>query len=97
MSFVPIEFGDYVDLFLENNPGSDRSEVTSRLETTLAAARAGALCRCGAPIWVIGSAEVGHMCFTCITGEAVPTEDYELADACGHHDLRPPRDQTSGR
>jgi hypothetical protein len=22
------------------------------------------------------------MCFTCITGEAVPSEDYEIAEAC---------------
>lgn len=48
----------------------------------LADYQAGARCDCGEPIWVIGSAETGHMCFTCITGEADPSEDYEIAEAC---------------
>jgi hypothetical protein len=24
-----------------------------------------------------------HVCFTCITGESYPVEDYEIAEACG--------------
>ena len=39
---------------------------------------AGELCQCGEPIWVIGSVHVGLSCFTCITGEAVPDNDYEV-------------------
>jgi hypothetical protein len=30
------------------------------------------------PIWAIGSAVVGNACFTCITGEADPSSDYEI-------------------
>ena len=34
---------------------------------------------CGAPIWAAGSAITGtNMCFTCTTGEAADSEDYEI-------------------
>jgi hypothetical protein len=36
---------------------------------------------------VIGSAELGDICFTCATLEADPSEDYEIAEACNK---RPP-------
>jgi hypothetical protein len=39
---------------------------------------------------VIGSAETGHACFTCITGEADPSEDYEIAEACDKRSMRAP-------
>jgi len=38
----------------------------------------GERCSCGNDIWVIGSASVGNSCFTCITGEGYPTDDYEI-------------------
>jgi len=83
MSFVPIELSDYVKLHLKSNPGEKARDVEARLQSALADYRAGRGCQlCGAPIWVIGSAEVGLMCFTCITGEAYPSEDYEIAEAC---------------
>ena len=82
MPFVPIEIDVYVDLHLRNNPGTDRRETVARLEEALAARLAGATCDCGEPIWVIGSAIAHYACFTCITGEAVPEEDYEIAGAC---------------
>jgi hypothetical protein len=88
MRFVLIGIDDYTRLFVENNPGSDRDEVATRLEDTLAAAKAGARCQCGAPIWVIGSAEAGNSCFTCMTGEATPDSDYEIAKACDLHEVR---------
>jgi hypothetical protein len=31
---------------------------------------------------VIGSAVVGNACFTCITGEAMPDNEYEIDEAC---------------
>ena len=88
MAFVPIGIDDYVTKFLASNPGNKRSEVTARLKETLERFIAGARCTCGAPIWVIGSAQAGHACFTCITGESYPEGDYEIADACarGKHD-----------
>ncbi len=82
MAFVPITLGQYVNLFLKNNPGSSRSEVTERVQGTLASFKVGTLCHCGQPIWVIGSAEAGAGCFTCITGESEPIDDYELDEAC---------------
>ena len=34
---------------------------------------------CGAPIWAAGSAITGtYLCFTCTTGEADDSEDYEI-------------------
>ncbi len=86
MPFVPIEIEDYVELHLKSNPDTDRAEITSRLQEALEAYQAGERCRCGNPIWVIGSAVSEYMCFTCITGEADPSKDYEIAEACkGRH------------
>jgi len=82
MGFVPIGLREYVRVYLKNNRVQAAAEVTARLQTTLAAYKAGARCRCGAPIWVIGSAETGNACFTCITGESDPSQDYEIAEAC---------------
>jgi hypothetical protein len=59
--------------------------------------QAGARCHCGEPIWVIGSAEAGHACFTCITGEADPSEDYEIAEACHKHSVRSRGGRRHGR
>jgi len=82
MGFVPIEFEQYIELHVKNNPGVAAPEARTRLQAALDAYRAGRRCACGAPIWVIGSAEVGLSCFTCITGQADPSEDYELVEAC---------------
>ena len=45
-----------------------------------AAKRNGARCMiCGAPIWAAGSGVTGtYLCFTCTTGEADDSEDYEI-------------------
>lgn len=67
------------------NPGTDRSDLMERLRWASKQARAGVRCQCGNPIWVIGSAEVELSCFTCLTGEAQPSEDYELEDAIEVH------------
>ena len=82
MGFVAIQLEDYVQLYLKSNPGADRTQVMARLQDALKAFEVGARCRCGEPIWVIGSAEAGLACFSCITGEASPKDDYEIAEAC---------------
>jgi len=82
MGFVPIKLHDYVRLFVKNNRGQTADKVTARLQLALKAYQEGARCQCGEPIWVIGSAEAGRARFTCITGEADPSEDYEIAEAC---------------
>ena len=81
MAFVPIGLDDYAAKYAHRNPKSRPEEVRSRLLAALGDFRSGVRCRCRAPICVIGSAEVGNACFTCVTGEAVPTGDYELREA----------------
>ena len=78
--FTPISLPEYVKLHLRANPSTKQSELVARLRQAIEARRRGTLCQCGEPIWVIGSAEVGLRCFTCITGEAEPDHDYEIVD-----------------
>ena len=78
MAFVPIGITEYVRLHLKDNPDENPSDLLARLRGCVSDALGGARCHCGAPIWVVGSASAGYGCFTCITGEAVPTEDYEI-------------------
>lgn len=93
MPFVPITLEDYVAKSLATNPGRQRAEFVARLRKTLGDFKAGARCACGQRIWVIGSAEVGHGCFTCITGEAHPDSDYEIAEISGRGRPRKSRSQ----
>ncbi len=79
--FIPIKLKDYVKLHIENNPGTGEEEITAALRDALSAYKKGIRCQCGNPIWVIGSAITGYSCFTCITGEISPGEDYELDEA----------------
>jgi hypothetical protein len=88
MSFVPIGLRDYVRSYLRNNRGADADQLVARLRSALDAYTAGTRCACGAPIWVLGSAETGNACFTCITGESDPSQDYELAGACDKEAMR---------
>lgn len=65
---------------MENNQGYKRKELVSDLRAALTAKENGAKCMiCGAPIWAAGSAVTGmNRCFTCTTGEADDSEDYEI-------------------
>lgn len=76
--FTPIELRDYVELHLRSNPGVKRIDLVARLMRAVGAHKRGVRCQCGAPIWIVGSAEAGLSCFNCITGEAVPDGDYEI-------------------
>jgi hypothetical protein len=87
MPFVPIAVDAFVDLHVKTNPDEGPKDLKSRLNEALEARKAGATCDCGEPIWVIGSAVARYACFTCITGEAAPDNDYEIADACGGDDV----------
>jgi hypothetical protein len=80
--FKPIRLRDYVRLHLKSNPVYKEADLTLRLRETLEEYKAGVRCSCGTPIWVIGSVEVGHMCFKCITGSTDSSEDYEIDEAC---------------
>jgi hypothetical protein len=83
MGFRPVALRHYIRLHLKSNRGEKEAEVTARLQWALKAFKAGAVCSCGEPIWVIGSAIAGLMCFTCITGSTDNTDDYEIDEACG--------------
>ena len=76
--FIPIQLDDYVTRHLQANPDVDRTDLVERLHGAIDADKRGERCSCGAPIWIVGSAEVGLACFTCITGEAVPDNDVEI-------------------
>ena len=83
IGFVPISIEEYIELYLKDNPDANREEIVIALNEALEAYKRGAKCsNCGNPIWVIGSALAGNMCFTCITGEAIPEDDYEIDEAC---------------
>jgi hypothetical protein len=81
--FVPINFEDYVELHLKSNPDTNKEEITAALKKALEDYKRGAKCIvCGNPIRVIGSAFGSNMCFTCIIGETIPDDDYEIDEAC---------------
>jgi hypothetical protein len=77
--FTPISLSQYVELHLRANPGTNRGELLAQLEYAIDAHRRGVRCECGAPIWIVGSAHGGLACFTCITLESVPDNEYEIA------------------
>jgi hypothetical protein len=77
--FTPISLDGYVELHLRGNPGTDRAELIAQVRYAIDAYRRDVRCQCGAPIWIMGSAQAGLACFTCITGEAAPDNDYEIA------------------
>lgn len=79
--FRPISMDQYIELHLKSNPDTSRREINSGLKSTLRDFKAGVKCECGNPIWVIGSAVTGNACFTCITGEAQPDDEYEIDEA----------------
>ena len=84
IGFEPISINEFVKLHLKNNPGTKKQEITKQLNDKLKVYKSGGKCNsCGSPIWVIGSAIVGwNGCFSCITGEAEPDDDYEIDEAC---------------
>ena len=78
MGFVPIGVREYVKLHVEANPDESPADLLARLCGYISDALAGARCHCGGPVWVVGSVSAGQGCFTCITGEAFPSGDYEI-------------------
>lgn len=81
MGFIPISIDKYVKKHLKNNPTENEKDLRDRLNTALTDYKNGEKCSCGNDIWVIGSATVGNSCFTCITGESYPIDDYEIDSA----------------
>lgn len=81
--FKPISFDDHVVGYLKANKDEDEKDFRKRLREAVDAKRSGRLCDCGNPIWAVGSAVAGCMCFSCITGEADPSGDFEIDEAPG--------------
>lgn len=81
MEFIPISVDGYVKKYIENNPLEDEKEFRNKLSNALRSFHRGVKCSCGNDIWVIGSAYVGNRCFSCITGESAPSDDYEIESA----------------
>ena len=80
--FIPVKLDKFVEKYIKSNQGTSRKEITNSLKAALSDYKSGIKCDCGNPIWVIGSAVVGKACFTCITGEAIPDNGYEIDEAC---------------
>ncbi len=82
--FAPISIDDFIESYKENNPKENAAELRKALIHAVDAKKNGAVCHiCGQPIWAIGSATVDwDGCFTCITGEADESEDYEIDSVC---------------
>ncbi|ANC99839.1 hypothetical protein QE612_08675 [Streptococcus suis] len=75
-----ISIKEFVELTTNNNPDINPKELEETLRAVLEEKEGGARCmNCGSPIWVAGSALVGsYMCFTCLTGEADGSDDFEV-------------------
>lgn len=79
--FTPISKEDYITLYLKSNRGATRKEIDDGIKEALQDYKCGVQCDCGNSIWVVGSAVAGNGCFTCITGESFPDDDYEIDQA----------------
>lgn len=80
---IPISINDFVEKTLKASPGQfTRKGLYDALKATLEAKKRGvSCCICGSPIWAVGSAVTGsYMCFSCTTGEADDSEDYEFTE-----------------
>ena len=81
MGFIAISITDFVKIHLRRNPSDKEQVITDNLKRALKDFKSGVKCECGNDIWVIGSAFTGNSCFTCITGESFPSDDYEIDEA----------------
>jgi hypothetical protein len=78
MGFKKLSIEKYLEMHLKHNPKENKADLE---KDALEDYQKGIKCSCGNDIWVIGSASVGNSCFTCITGESVPIDDYEIDSA----------------
>ena len=81
MGFISISIDKYIKKHLDSNPSENEIDLKKRLNSALEDYKNGVKCSCGNDIWVIGSASVGNSCFTCVTGESIPDDDYEISSA----------------
>lgn len=77
---VPISVKKFAEMTVKNNRDMKKGELIIALNEALKRKNNGAECICcGSPIWAAGSAIVEmDLCFSCITGEADDSDDYEI-------------------
>ena len=75
-----ITIDEYAKKHVQSNPDDDIEDIKARLRKSLKNKNNGATCMiCGSSIWALGSAVSGqNMCFSCLTGEADSSNDYEV-------------------
>lgn len=77
--FAPISLDDYLDRHMQSNPAENREELKASIEEMIRFHKDGGRCECGREIWIIGSAVAQWPgCFSHITGEAYPDDDFEI-------------------
>ena len=81
MGFTPISIEKFIKNQMKSNPKDNPNEVKKQILRALKDYKNGVKCSCGNDIWVIGSAFSENMCFSCITGETYPDDDYEIIGA----------------
>ena len=81
--FTPITINDFIKNFKKSSPKENAADIREALIRAVEAKKAGATCNiCGQPIWAIGPVTGTYRCFSCITGEADNSEDYEINSVC---------------
>lgn len=77
---TPLPVDEFVEYFVKTNPEFDSLTLRNSCVQALEHKRQGAKCICcGQPIWALAYAVSGvDMCFTCQTGTADDSEDYEI-------------------
>ncbi len=73
-----ISIDNFIKKYKINNPKDDVKKLKDDLVHFKRLRDEGATCNCGNSIWVIGSVISGEGCFTCITGEADGSDDYDI-------------------
>lgn len=87
--FLPISVEEYIDLCLENSDGFSGEELRHLLSDSLYAFRQGVRCKCGNPLWVIGSAITGEYgCYKCLIGQDSSEAVFEIDEACSTEESR---------
>lgn len=80
---IPISIDKFIKDYIKINSGENELQVRKRLQDSVKRKKEGAVCTiCGQPIWAIGSSIAFEGCFSCITGEADDSEDYEIDEVC---------------
>lgn len=80
---VPISIESYVNTHCKNNPDEEPKQFREDLEQAVKDKKDGATCmNYGQEIWAIGSVVAYQGCFSCLTGEADSSDDYEIDEVC---------------